>query len=184
MEQQQLEPESRMSMRSLVMYITNLTDGSLLVTYTVTPYAGVGCAGTDFTIIITVDPEPVVASTQFDVTVCSDEVIGVSLPATDDSGLSLTSYDISAVVDGDLSGTATTGTGITDVNAISNDVYTNLTDGSLLVTYTVTPYVGTCAGTDFTIIITVDPEPVVASAQFDATVCSDEVIGVELTSNR
>ena len=97
----------------------------------------------------------------------------MSLPATDDSGLRfLTSYDISAVVAGDLSGAATTGTGITDVNAISTDVFTNLTDGSLQVTYTVTPYVGTCAGSDFTIIITVDPEPVVASTQFDATVCS------------
>ena len=113
---------------------TNLTDGDLLVTYTITPYVGT-CAGSTFDVIITVKPEPVVAA-NIEATVCSDEVIGVDLPTTDDSGLGITTYDITAVVDANLTGTATTATGTTDEAIINSDVFTNLTDGALTVTYT------------------------------------------------
>ena len=155
---------------------TNLTDASLTVTYTITPYSG-DCGGTSFDVIITVDPEPVIAA-NIEATLCSDEAIGVDLPTADDTGLAITSYDITASVDVDLTGTATTGTDLTDVAAISADIFTNLTDASLTVTYTITPYSEDCEGTSFDVIITVDPEPVVASTQFDATICSGDETGV------
>ena len=147
------------------------------MTYTVTPYIG-DCAGTSFDVIITVDPEPVVAA-NIEATVCSDEAIGVDIPILDDSESTISSFDITADVDDDLTGTATTGTDLTDATVISADVFTNLTDAPLTVTYTVTPFDGTCEGSSFDIIITVDPEPVVA-VNIAATVCSDEAIGVNL----
>ena len=82
----------------------------MTVTYTITPYSE-DCEGTSFDVIITVDPEPVVASTQFDATICSGDETGVIIPTADDTGLAITSYDISAIVASGLGGTATEGTG-------------------------------------------------------------------------
>ena len=155
----------------------NVTNTSHDVVYTVTPYFG-SCAGSSFTIIVTVDPEPLYTG-NLDATVCSDEATGVDLPGTDDDGGTITSFDISAVVDGNLTGTATTGTGIVDLMAIASDVFNNVTNTSHDVVYTVTPYFGSCAGSSFTIIVTVDPEPLY-TGNLDATVCSDEATGVDL----
>ena len=63
--------------------------------------------------------------------------------------------------------------------AIASDVFNNVTNTSHDVVYTVTPYFGSCAGSSFTIIVTVDPEPLY-TGNLDATVCSDEATGVDL----
>jgi hypothetical protein len=62
------------------------------------------------------------------------------------------------VVDPGLTGTATTGTGFTDVNAIAGDIFINATAAPLTVVYTVVPYVGTCEGAPFTITVTINPQ--------------------------
>lgn len=156
---------------------TNTTAGPLTVVYTVVPYAGT-CNGASFTITVTITPEPVVAP-MTPPAVCSRVAIGVVLPSTSSNGLALTSYDITAVVDPGLTGTATTGNGITDVNAIAGDVFTNTTAGSLTVVYTVVPYANTCAGASFTITVTITPEPVV-NPMTPPSVCSGVAIGVVL----
>ena len=79
-------------------------------------------------------------STPITSSVCSDDVIGVDLPIIDDIGSAITTYDITVSVDAGLIGTATTATGTTDEAIINSDVFTNLTDGALTVTYTITPY--------------------------------------------
>jgi large repetitive protein len=156
---------------------TNTTTGPLTVVYTVVPYAGT-CAGAPFTITVTINPAPVV--NPMTAAVCSGTAIGVILPATSANGLALTAYDITAVVDPALTGTATTGTGITAVNAIAGDIFTNTTTGPLTVVYTVIPYAGTCVGASFTITVTINPAPVVTP--MTATVCSGTAIGVVLPS--
>jgi hypothetical protein len=158
---------------------TNTTAGSLTVVYTVIPYANT-CAGASFTITVTITPEPVVAA-MTPPPVCSGMAIGVVLPSTSTNSLTLTSYDITAVVDPGLTGTATTGTGITNVNFIAGDIFTNTTGGTLTVVYTVVPYAGTCAGAPFTITVTITPAPVVA-AMTPPAVCSGVAIGVILPS--
>ncbi|WP_040497119.1 PKD-like domain-containing protein, partial [Fulvivirga imtechensis] len=116
-----------------------------------------------------------------DATVCSGDAIGVTLPSLDDDGGVISSYDVSAVVDPGLGGTASTASGTTDVNLISADIFTNTTNGPLDVVYTVTPYIGTCAGPDFTITVTIDEAPVF-TGNLDATICTGDAIGVVLPS--
>ena len=108
--------------------------------------------GADFNIVVTVSPEPLYTGT-LDATVCSDEITGVVLPITDDDAGAISSYDVTAVVGGGLTGIATTAVGTTDVTLIQNDVFNNVTNASDIVTYTVTPYFGTCAGADFDIVV-------------------------------
>ncbi|WP_040496820.1 PKD-like domain-containing protein, partial [Fulvivirga imtechensis] len=158
---------------------TNTTSNSLDVVYTVTPYIGT-CPGPDFTITVTIDEAPVFTG-NLDATVCSGDAIGVTLPSLDDDGDVISSYDVSAVVDPGLGGTASTASGTTDVNLISGDIFTNATGGPLDVVYTITPYIGTCAGPDFTITVTIDEAPVF-TGNLDATVCSGDAIGVTLPS--
>jgi large repetitive protein len=154
---------------------TNITGGPLDVVYTVVPYGGT-CAGQPFTITVTITPEPVVAP--MTASVCSDVPIGVVLPTAGTNGLAIGSWDITAVVDPGLTGTASTGNGVVNPNFIAADVFTNITGGPLDVVYTVTPYTGTCAGDPFTITVTINPEPVVAD--MTAAVCSNVPIGVVL----
>jgi len=158
----------------------NVTNAADIVTYTITPYMGI-CAGTDFDIVVTVNPEPVYTG-NLDVTVCSDDVTGVTLPGNDDDAGVITSYDVSAVVGGGLTGAASTAVGTANVNLIVGDVFNNVTNAADIVTYTITPYTGTCAGTDFDIVVTVNPEPVY-TGNLDATVCSDDATGVVLPAN-
>ena len=91
----------------------------------------------------------------------------------DDSG-AITSYDITAVVDQDLTGTASEDTGIIDSNFIAADVYNNVTSSPQNVVYTVVPYYGLCPGPDFTITVTVNPEPVVGNQEI--TACSNATL--------
>jgi hypothetical protein len=133
----------------------NTTGGDLTVVYTVIPYAGT-CAGPSFTVTVTVTPGPTV--TNMTASVCSNIAIGVNLPSASTNGLTITAYDITAVVAPGLTGTATTGTGLTGVGVISGDVFGNPTAGNLTVVYTITPYAGTCAGPAFTVIVTIRPD--------------------------
>ncbi|MEM6524961.1 MAG: PKD-like domain-containing protein [Bacteroidota bacterium] len=157
----------------------NVTSASIDVVYTVTPYRN-GCQGASFTITATISPEPVFTA-NLDVTQCSDLAIGVTLPAVDDSGDAITSYDVSAVAGANLSGTPSTATGTTDVNFIAGDIFNNVSNASDIVTYTITPYIGLCAGAPFNIVVTIDLEPLF-TGNLNASVCSDEITGVILPS--
>lgn len=134
---------------------TNTTTGDLTVVYTVTPYSA-SCAGTPFTITVTISSGPQVDPMLTNA--CSDIATDVLLPVMDkNNAFTFTKYDITAVVDPGLTGTATIGVDITDVNIIKNDIFTNDTNADLTVVYTVTPYSASCVGTPFTITITVNP---------------------------
>ncbi|MBK6348212.1 MAG: hypothetical protein IPF68_20175, partial [Bacteroidales bacterium] len=79
----------------------------------------------------------------------------VDLPATGNNGLGITSYDITAVMDPGLTGTPTTGNGLSGIGIIASDVFGNTTGGDLNVVYTIIPYSGTCAGPSFTVTVTI-----------------------------
>ena len=163
---------------------TNKTAGALTVEYDIIPVSGAGCAGDMETIVLTVNPEPVMA-TNLNATVCSDNISGITLN-TNGVSVAAAGYNITEIrVSGGLTagaGNAVVGDG-QGANAIFNDVFTNQTASSLTVEYDVVPVSGEgCEGEMRTVILTVRPEPVL-DPNLDATVCSDHVSGIVLTTN-
>ncbi|MFC3878915.1 PKD-like domain-containing protein [Algoriphagus namhaensis] len=145
--------------------LTNTTNAPLVAVYTVTPTSG-SCPGDDFSVSVTVDPEPNI--TDISQSVCSGESFTVD-PQNGTNGVipSGTTYSwIVSSVTGGVTG-ATSGSGSTITGTL-----TNPTSASQTVEYTVTPSSVTCGGSDFTVTITVSPEPDITS--MTDTVCSEE----------
>ena len=136
------------------------------------------CSAVINSIVITVNPLPIVSNST--ASVCSGSSTGVTLATTSDNSLTVSKWDITASVGAGLTGSATTGNGLTSATAIQSDTYANVTSASANVVYTVTPYTGNCAGSSYTVTVTVTPEPVVAAAA--TTVCSGSVSGITLAT--
>ena len=150
---------------------TNTTNAPVDVIYTVVPVSGSNCEGDPFTVIVTVNPEPVVADQS--TSVCSDETLGFLL-ANDPNGPDVASYNLTDITFNGLtpaSGNTATQNGLL-VDAISNDSWNNITGTALDVVYTFVP-VGDngCLGDPFTVTATIDTEPV--GVDSNETVCSD-----------
>jgi gliding motility-associated-like protein len=157
----------------------NTTNAPVDVVYTITPISAAPCSGNDFTVTVTISPEPIgVAQTP---TRCSDELVNVTLGVTGAS-VAATAFNITVNANGlTFSGTsASTGNGKA-ANELVDDKWTNTGLLPVTVTYTVNPVNGTCVGDAFTVVLTVNPEPVGANGA--ATKCSDEVLGFALTTN-
>jgi hypothetical protein len=145
--------------------LTNTSNAPLVAVYTVTPTSG-PCPGDDFTVSVTVNPEPNI--TDIAQSVCSDESLTVD-PQNGTNGFipAGTTYSwIVASVTGGVTG-ATSGSGSTITGTLTNPTNTNQT-----VEYTVTPSSATCGGSNFTVTITISPKPDI-TAMTD-TVCSEE----------
>lgn len=153
----------------------NLTTSAIDYTYKVVPISTAGCSGDTFDVVITVDPEPFMA-TDIEETVCSDSPIGVTL-SVDGSSAGADSFNIvNITVDPSLATISVSSTGYTsDPNEIANDAFENTTTGSLTVTYDVVPISGTCVGDTVTITVTIDPE-VSVEAGTDQQICSNGVV--------
>jgi gliding motility-associated-like protein len=157
----------------------NTTNAAVDVVYTITPISAAPCAGDDFTITVTINPEPIgVAQTP---TRCSDELVNVTLGVTGAS-VAATAYNIAVNANGLIfSGvSASNGTGKA-ANELVDDRWTNTGLLAVQVTYTINPVSGTCVGDVFTVIVTVDPEPVGATGT--ATRCSDELVNFALVTS-
>ena len=161
---------------------TNTTGGPLQVTYTVVPVSGAGCVGSAQVITVTIEPEPVLANT-LNRTVCSDQVSGLVLN-TNGTSVAAANYNITSVIVPPaltvVSAAAVPATGVAD-NYLATDTYRNTTTGPLTVDYTVVPVSAAgCLGNPLVIKVNVNPEPVVAVVS--PSVCSDQVIGLSLTT--
>ncbi|WP_343030552.1 PKD-like domain-containing protein [Fulvivirga aurantia] len=159
---------------------TNITNGSILVTYDIVPISigPLSCAGETESFTFEVLPEPVFDSSISPAPVCSDIPLGVTL-GTEPTSIAADSYDIiSVAIDPDLTPiVSTTGTGLSD-NAIFNDRYINVESSFRDVRYTVRPTTGGCDGDEFILTVRINPAP--AMADIDAVVCSDEPSGITL----
>ncbi len=145
--------------------LTNQTGGQLSAVYTITPTTAGSCVGTNFTITVPVNPEPV-GSNAVRPPVCSDVAFNFN-PQNDIINGVTSTFAWTAVYDAGLSGGAGAGTGLL------SETLTNLTGGQLNAVYTITPTSNNgCVGADFTITVQVNPEPVGADA-VKAPVCSD-----------
>ena len=160
---------------------TNTTDATLDVVYDIVPVSSNGCEGEMVQVTLTVNPEPVL-DPGLDTDVCSGEASGIVL-ATLPTSVAADSYTIQSILVGfglvPEAGNSGIGSG-QSAAAISNDIFTNKTDQELTVTYTVVPVsANMCNGDPVQVVLTVHPEPVLASG-LNRTVCSDEVAGIVL----
>ncbi|MFN6388201.1 MAG: PKD-like domain-containing protein, partial [Bacteroidota bacterium] len=145
--------------------LTNLTNGSETVIYTVTPLAN-GCAGNNFTLSVVVAPKPIIAN--ISAAICSHETLQV----TPTNGSNIVPAN-----------TEYTWTILTDNNSITGQAGQNVAQSSITqhlinttssvqtITYTVTPNAGSCSGSSFVLSVTVYPIPIIANKV--TTVCSD-----------
>ncbi|MFN7652299.1 MAG: PKD-like domain-containing protein [Cyclobacteriaceae bacterium] len=165
---------------------TNTGSINQTVVYTVVPVSAVGCLGDPINITVTIQPEPVV-STTLDKSVCSDLVTGLTLN-TNGLSVAAVSYDVTAIsipvgITPALSNAVVPSVGGVTDGYLANDKFTNATGGSLSVSYTIVPTSADgCKGDPKIVTITVDPEPVVANG-LDASICSDNSIGLTLNTN-
>ena len=165
--------------------LTNVSGVSGVVTYEVTPKATVApfCAGPPQNVFVTVQPQPVIVAGQSK-SVCSGSpvnyhvnLIPLGLPAN-------TEY---SWPDPDGAGPASSGTNVPESNAFTiTDVLTNTTGVPFDVTYVITPTVN--GGLNCTtlppvsVVITVEPQPVIVPGQAK-TICSGSTVDFHVDLN-
>ncbi|MBS1950893.1 MAG: internalin, putative [Cytophagales bacterium] len=165
---------------------TNTTSAALAVTYTVVPISASPCTGQPKIITITINPEPVMSPAGTS-PVCSRAAIGLALNTNGTSvgaaSYNITARSISAGLTPNVANAAVPASAVPS-NYLAADVYTNTGANPLTVTYTVVPVgsIGGCLGQSQTIIVTINPEPVMSSS-LDGTVCSIVPIGLTLNTN-
>ncbi|KFF01535.1 PKD-like domain-containing protein, partial [Flavobacterium hydatis] len=145
--------------------LTNSTNAPINVIYTVTPTSGT-CSGSTFTVTVTVNPKPTLSNITA-TSICSGGTFTVT-PANGTNGTipAGTTYSWAAPNVVGISGTAA------GSNAASiSGTLTNSTNAPINVIYTITPTSGTCAGSTFTVTVTVNPLPVCSITGPDGPIC-------------
>jgi PKD repeat protein len=145
--------------------LVNNGPGNAVVNYTITPQAN-GCTGTPFVLIVTVIPQSSVTVSPVNNTICSGSMAGITLTPN----ITGTTYTWTSTVTGGITGNAQQNAVIGA--AAINDVLTNNSNATGTVTYTITPFNGTCPGTQVTATITVQPLAVTANAGANNEVCN------------
>jgi gliding motility-associated-like protein len=141
----------------------NNTNQAIIATITVTPTftnGSVACTGNPRTFTITVNPTAIVSATPSSRVICADESTSIQLssttvgtqPITYAWSSSVTTMPTNGVVGG-LSNQTTPG-----ANSLINDQLTNNGTSTGVVTYVITPYIGSCAGTPISVLVTVNPK--------------------------
>lgn len=155
--------------------LTNLTNNSATIAYTVTPTAN-GCTGNNFIVTVPVNPVAVIGTQN--VAVCSGNSFSV-IPSPVPAGTSYTWTTPTIVPNGTIAGSIAQAT---PVNSISQLV-TNTSTVPAQSAYTITPLSGSCAGNTFTLNLTVNPSTSLSSTLLPAAVCSNNTFSYLPTSN-
>jgi hypothetical protein len=165
----------------------NKTSSDVDVIYTIVPISKEGgCEGSPFTVTVTINPEPVV-DPQTEI-VCSDEAIGVTLNPSTSTSVAVAKYVIKDINSNGLSATP----GVTNPNTakddeitsgvLLNDSYSNNSNNPVDVVYTIVPVSSDgVEGAAFTLIVTVNPKPIVADQEIE--VCSGDVLGIDFNAS-
>jgi len=148
---------------------TGVTAGTAV--YTITPNAN-GCSGAPITLTITVNPTPIVTATPAAQTICSGISTGISLT----SNVAGTTFSWTRTQNNVSGATAGSGTSIAQILTA-----TATTPGTAV--YTITPLVGSCAGSPISVTITVNPGPVATATPSSQTFCSGGTTFISLSSN-
>jgi uncharacterized repeat protein (TIGR01451 family) len=153
---------------------TNASNNPVNVIYTVRPFSNAGCAGSNFTVTLTINPEPLITNANA-YEICSGSATGINLTSSIPSTFQWTIGTITGGITG-----ASAGSG-----SVINQVLTNPSNslpGS--VEYIVTPRStsGTCFGNPVTITVTVNPGPVVTNSSI-LRICSGSFTGITLSAS-
>jgi hypothetical protein len=148
---------------SITGILTNPTTSAQTATYTVTPTSG-SCQGAPFTVTVTVNPRPTVSDQT--AAICSGTAFTVS-PAGVPAGTTYTWTTPVSNPAGAITGGSAQATG----QASISQTLTNTTNAPATLTYTVTPLSGTCAGSSFSVTVTVNPRPTVTAVS-NQTFCN------------
>lgn len=130
--------------------LTSTTGGTAV--YTVTPSTS-SCTGNTFTVTVTVNQKPVIADQSS--TICSATAFSIT-PSGAPTGTTYTWADPTSSVTPTVSGGSAQATG---QNSISQSLTVNSGTTAGTMTYVVTPTLGTCVGTTFNAVVTVNPVP-------------------------
>ncbi|MEN2284012.1 PKD-like domain-containing protein, partial [Algoriphagus sp. SE2] len=153
--------------------LTNTTKAVQIAIYTVTPTID-GCDGTNFTVAVTIDP--IATINDLTTEVCNGEGFNLN-PTNGTDGIvpsgTTYSWNVPSLPAG-LSG-GQSGSGNSNITG----TLVNSTNTPLAATYTVTPNSGGCVGPDFTVTVTVNPEPNIDD--LTATICSEETFDITPT---
>ncbi|MEB0261354.1 MULTISPECIES: PKD domain-containing protein [unclassified Mucilaginibacter] len=145
--------------------ITNNTNANAVVTYTITPTLN-GCPGTPFQLTLTVGPLSIVTATAVSTEICSNQPANISLsgsiPGTTYTWKSTADTGITGNIDQTIPFSATS----------IQDVLVNNSALPGTVTYTITPYNGTCPGVSKQVVITVKPLPKPSLPGPDDRICA------------
>ncbi len=160
--------------------LTNTTNATINAIYTITPSSSGGtCAGLAFDITVPVKPEPVLDPALSPAPVCSGVASGINLGVAVGS-VAADNYDINQITidPGLIPGGGNASIGLAQpFNVLASDVFTNTTNGQLLVTYKVRPVTATCKGDEVDVIFTINPAPEI-DPNLDNVVCSNDVSGI------
>ncbi len=144
--------------------LTNTGNVDGVLKYDILPTIG-SCPGTPFVLTVTVHPLPVLTVPPT-LDICNNQAANVTLS----SNVANTTYTWTSTADADITGNTNQPTVLT-TNSIQ-DVLNNSGTVAETVTYTITPYNGTCPGTPVTSIVTVQPTPKASIPGPDQEICS------------
>jgi gliding motility-associated-like protein len=151
------------------------TSASNTIEYLVTPTSTTGsCVGSASTITVTVNPSPVITNSSTH-SICSGASTNLTLTSTVASNYSWTIGTITGSITG-----SSAGSGGTINQALTNP--SSSASGSVQYLVTPTSTGGTCAGTPYTITVTVNPIPAITNAT-TKTICSGSSVALPLTAS-
>lgn len=155
---------------SVSQLLTNTTNQQQTVVYTVTPISGASgnCSGSTFTVTVTVNAKPVVSNVQ--TTICSGSTFSTT-PVNGSGGNIIppgTTYTWTVGANSNVTGFSDQSTG---QSAISQTL-SNTSNQPQVLNYSVTPIVGTCNGSPFSVQVTVNLKPVIPNQL--TTICSGQ----------
>ncbi|MBL0357018.1 MAG: Ig-like domain-containing protein [Chitinophagaceae bacterium] len=153
--------------------LVNTTNALITVTFTITPTAN-GCPGTPVTATVAVKPTPTVSATNNIQTVCSGIAIASSV-ITNPNSVAGTTFSWTRDNTANLTGIAASGSG----SPISGTL-TNTTNVQQVTTFIITATADGCSSST-TVVITVNPKPVMTSAA-TAKICNNSTVSIPLTS--
>ena len=150
--------------------LTATGNSSGTATYTIIPIFS-GFPGSSITVIVTVNPSPIVVASPSSQTICSGSPTSISLS----SNVPGTTFSWTVSQSG-VSG-ASSGSGSTIAQTL-----TATGNSSGTATYTITPMFSGCPGSSITVIVTVNPSQIAVASPSSQTICSGSPTSISLSS--
>ena len=145
--------------------ITNSGNTDAVVTYNILPTLN-GCPGTPFVLNVTIHPLPTITAVPVNNPICNNQPADIVFT----SNVASTTYTWTSTASANISGNTNQATAL--VTSSIQDILSNSGTIAGTVTYTVTPYNGTCPGPPVVTTITVEPTPIASNAGPNDEVCA------------